>query len=317
MGGPKTELEFECGVYVDPKSGEIYAVDNDTKDHVTVFSPEARGDVAPDRTIHTPHGAFGIVVDEERREISLSVEHDNAVVTYRKSASGEEAPSRLLQGDKTLLADPHGMVLDTKDNLLFVTNHGSVHEVRPPGQANNYGTRVHGTYGNKQNWPLTRDDAVLGSGKNLPPSITVYARGASGNTAPLRVISGPKTQMDWPSGLAYNPRTNEIFVANDMGNSVLVFDTSADGDVAPLRVLKGPKSLIKNPTGLFFDTKNNELWVANFGNHTAVAFKPDASGDTAPLRVIRSAPAKDPALGIGNPSSVAYDPKREELLVPN
>ena len=122
--------------------------------------------------------------------------------------------------------------------------------------------------------------------------------------------------MNWPSGLAFDPQTNELFVANDTGNSVLVFNASANGDVAPLRVLKGPKSLISNPTGVFFDSKNNELWVTNFGNHTATVYNPMASGDIAPLRVIRSAPAKEPSLGIGNPSSPAYDSKRDELSSP-
>jgi DNA-binding beta-propeller fold protein YncE len=317
VGGLKTEMVLECGVYVDPKSGDIYAVDNDVEDEVTVFSPEARGNVAPDRKVHTPHGAFGIAVDEEHQEMMVSVEHDNAVVAYKKNAGTDDAPIRLIQGDNTLLADPHGMALDTKDDLLFVVNHGSTHQVRPPGEAQNYGTRIHGTYGNKQNWPLTRDDAVPGSGKDLPASITVYRREQSGNTAPLRVISGPKTQLDWPSGVAYDPKTDEIFVANDMTSSILVFSTSADGDVAPLRVLKGPKSLIKNPTGLVYDVQNDELWVANFGNHTATVYKPTASGDTPPLRVIRSAPAKEATEELGRPSDVAYDSKREELLVPN
>jgi hypothetical protein len=43
----------------------------------------------------------------------------------------------------------------------------------------------------------------------------------------------------------------------------------------------------------------------------------DASGDVPPLRVIRSGPLDEPALGIGNPHPVAYDSKREEILVPN
>ena len=164
VGGLKTNIEFQCGLYVDPKNGDIYAVNNDTKDHLTIFSPEARGNVAPDRQIRTPHGTFGIAVDEEHQEILLSVQHDNAVVTYKKSAANEDAPIRLLQGDNTLLADPHGMVLDTKNDLLFVANHGSVHDVRPQGESHNFGTRVHGQV-TKENWPLSRDDAVLGSGK--------------------------------------------------------------------------------------------------------------------------------------------------------
>src|ERR1700688_2885626 len=123
--------------------------------------------------------------------------------------------------------------------------------------------------------------------------------------------------MDWPTALTLDPERNELFVANDGGNSILVFDPSASGDVAPLRILKGPKSLVSNPTGVYLDKKNEELWVANFGNHTSAAYKPTASGDTAPIRVIRSAKASDSVPGMGNPHPIAYDTKREEILVPN
>ena len=39
--------------------------------------------------------------------------------------------------------------------------------------------------------------------------------------------------------------------------------------------------------------------------------------DASPLRVIRSAPPDKPTLSIGNPHPVAYDGKREQILVPN
>ena len=123
--------------------------------------------------------------------------------------------------------------------------------------------------------------------------------------------------MNWPTGIAFDPRSNELYVANDMGDSILVFNSSASGDVAPIRVLTGTETLIKNPTGVYVDANNDELWVANFGNHTATAYKLTAAGDTAPQRVIRSAPRDQPTLSIGNPHPVAYDSKREQLLVPN
>ena len=75
--------------------------------------------------------------------------------------------------------------------------------------------------------------------------------------------------------------------------------------------------LISNPTGVYLDTKNHELWVASFGNHTAAAYNPTANGDAAPIRIIRSAPANRPVPGMGNPHPIAYDSKREEILVPN
>jgi DNA-binding beta-propeller fold protein YncE len=315
IGGLKTRIEFQSGVYIDPKNGDIYAVNNDTVDTLVIFSRGAKGDVRPDRELHTPHGTFGIAVDEEHEELLLTVQHDSAVVTFQKMAKSEDAPIRLLQGDHTLLADPHGMALDTKDDLIFVTNHGSVHQVRPGSVAAS--GRIRESDLQKSNWPLGFSNAIPGSGKNLPPSITVYPRTASGDAAPVRVIQGPKTQMNWPTGIAFDPRSNELFVANDMGDSILVFNASASGDVAPIRVLKGPKTLIKNPTGVYVDTSNDELWVANFGNHTVTAYKLNAASDTAPLRVIRSAPVDQPTLSIGNPHPVAYDSKREQLLVPN
>ena len=311
IGGLNTKIEFQCGLYIDPATGDIYAVNNDTVDTLVVFSRKAVGDVVPDRELHTPHGTFGIAVDEEAKELFLSVQHDNALVVYNKMEKGYEAPIRVVQGSHTGLADPHGMVLDAKNKLLFVANHGSYHEVRAPFPGEKRRETVF------PGFPLSREDAVPGSGKLLPPSITVYASNVKGDAAPLRVIQGPQTQMDWPTALTLDPERNELFVANDGGNSILVFDASASGDVAPLRVLKGPKSLVSNPTGVYLDKKNEELWVANFGNHTSAVYKPSASGDTPPIRVIRSAKASDSVPGMGNPHPIAYDTKRDQILVPN
>ena len=272
-----------------------------------IFSRQAKGDVPPDRELHTPHGTFGIAVDEDKEEMFLAIQHDNAVVVYHKYASGDDAPIRLLQGDRTLLADPHGIALDTKNQLMFVTNYGATSTARPDGQSRGGESRP--------NWPVST--VVPGSGRFLPPSITVYHMDASGDTPPLRVMQGPKTRLNWATGIAIDPDRGELYVANDMGDEILIFNAADGGDVAPKRSLKGPKTLIKNPTGLFLDFENDELWVTNFGNHTATVYKRGASGDTPPLRVIRSGPSDAVAPMMGNPHPVAYDSKRDELLVPN
>ena len=307
IGGLQTKIEFQCGLYIDPTNGDIYAVNNDTVDTLVIFNRQAKGNVPPTRELHTPHGTFGIAVDEAAQEMFLTVQHDNAVVVFPKYAQKEDAPVRLLQGGKTQLADPHGIAIDTKNNLMFVSNYGNFH-AKEQGGAPSRGQQ-------KANWPTTTE--VPGSGKFFPPSITVYPLKAGGDVAPLRVITGPKTQMNWPAHLAVDEDRGELYVANDMGDSVIVFSTTANGDATPVRVLKGPKTMIKNPTGVFLDKKNNELWVASFGNHAATVFRRDAAGDTAPLRVIRSGPLGEPALGIGNPHPITYDTKREEIIVPN
>ena len=288
IGGHETKTEFNCGLYIDPKTGDIYSVNNDTLDTMSVFSRNARGNVHPDRELHTPHGTYGIAVDEEAQELYLTVQHNNAVIVYRKMAQGEEKPIRTLEGAHTRLADPHGVAIDTRNQLLFVANYGNAKNRRIPG-----------------------------SGTFEPPSITVYPLHASGDTAPLRVITGPQTQLNWPAHLYADAEHGEVFVANDGESSILVFRGTDSGNVAPTRVLKGAKTQVKNPTGIFVDTVHDELVVANMGNHSATVYPRAAQGDTPPLRTIRTAPLGQPALMIGNPGSVAYDTKRDAIITPN
>src|SRR3954469_15449567 len=161
IGGLKTKIEFQSGLYLDAKNGDIYAVNNDTVDRLVVFSRQAKDDVRPDRQVHTPHGTFAIAVDEEHQEMLLTVQHDSAVVTFAKAAKTEDAPMRLLQGEHTLLADPHGIALDAKNDVIFVLNHGSVHQFHSGPQS--FERTWAGSQG-KANWPLGFGNAIPGSG---------------------------------------------------------------------------------------------------------------------------------------------------------
>ena len=75
IGGIETHIEFNCGLYVDQASGDIYSVTNDTIDTLTIFSREKRGNTSPTRELYTPHGTFGIAVDEGREEMFLASQH--------------------------------------------------------------------------------------------------------------------------------------------------------------------------------------------------------------------------------------------------
>ena len=306
--GENTWLEYACGVYVDPANGDIYGINNDTLNWMTVFDRNAKGNATPNRKLATPHTTFGIVADEETQELLMTIQDDHAVVTFKKAAKDNDATVRVIQGPKTQMADPHGIALDPKTGLIYVTNWGTFNERKYEGVPPRYG---------KTNWPVARTYNIPGSGKIQPPSITVYRKDARGDVAPLRVIQGPKTLMNWPTSIAVHPDRGELFVANDTSDTVTVYRTDADGDAAPIRVLKGPRSMIKNPTGVTLDLVNNELWVANFGSHSATVFPVDASGDPTPKRVIRSGRPGEGSPMLGNPHTIAYDTKRDQLLVSN
>lgn len=321
IGGLKTLSQFPSDVYLDPTNGDIYVPNNDSLEGMNVFSRKAQGNVAPDRHLQAaPYGSFGIVIDEERQELLMTIQHDGAVAVWKKMANDKDTPVRLIQGDRTQMADPHGIALDPKNKLIFVTNYGTSHQTKQQPTEPGGKPRV-------ANWPAGnlgiggigryRYEVLLGTGRFDLPSVTVYSKDAEGNVAPIRVIRGPKTGLSWPTGIAVDPDRGEVYVANDTGHSVTVYSADANGDVAPIRTLKGPRSLIKNPTGVFVDTANDEVWVANFGNHTATVYHRTANGDAEPLRVIRTAPLDTPATFISNPFSIVYDTRREEVLVPN
>lgn len=322
IAGTNTQTEMLCGVYIDPKTLEVYVTNNDTVNWMPVFSREARGNVAPDRGLATPHRTWGIAADELRQELYMTIQSPPAVIVYRKAAAGAEEPLRVLEGDATELADPHGIAVDTKNNVVFVTNHGHRDFYGGPAISTMKGTwdewiRSNGfpVQTGLRSYPRqTRPE--LGGRFDLP-SIAVYARGAAGNTAPLRVIKGPKTQLNWPGHIVLHEGRNEVFVANDADDSILVFRATDRGDVAPVRVIKGPRSGLKNPSGIALDAVHDELWVANMGHYTATVYSVTASGDAPPLRTIRSGPADRVGLMIGNPGAVGYDTKRQEILVPN
>jgi DNA-binding beta-propeller fold protein YncE len=304
IGGLNTATQYQSSVYVDPATGDIYATNNDTVHEVSIFPRTAQGDVRPARTMPTVYGSFSVAADEERQELFYTVQHSGAVMVFNKKASARDndVAVRMILGKSTQLADPHGIAFDSMRKVIYVANWGTSREfIRDPKAGRTEYTQA----------------AVPGSGKFVPPSITVYPANADQDVAPLRVIQGPKTGLDWPTNIAVDAKRGELYVANSGSHSVLVFDVNAKGDEAPIRVLKGPRTELQFPTGVFFDAASDEVWVANFGGHTATVFARDARGDAAPKRVIRSAPRDEPTPGISNPYSIAYDPGREEVIVPS
>jgi DNA-binding beta-propeller fold protein YncE len=303
MIGPETNIGFVAGIMIDPKKREVFAVNNDIEDTMLVLPCEAKGNVRPSRLLSVPHQAWGLAYSPARKEMAVSVEMHNGIVFYRLDADGVEAPLRAMQGPNTGLADPHGIAWDEAHNEIAIANHGNFR-----GLAKNTGS------GCTPSTALS-DDAEVG--QYLPPSITVYPANAKGDQKPSRTIQGSKTQLDWPMGLAMDPVHNEIAIVNNGDNSVLFYRRTDTGDVAPVRAIRGPRTRINRPMGIAIDTKNDEVWVANFADHTALAFNRSDNGDQAPKRIIRNAPAGTPSAGFGNPMAMAYDSKREEILVPN
>jgi len=307
--GPATGMMFVASVALDPARREIFTVDNDIGDRLETFSYDQMGNVKPTRVLEVPHQAWGIGLSQKRDEVALTVESSRMVVVYRRDSQEKDLPIRVLRGPATGMGDPHGIGFDDVNDELVVANHGNqTSGVFRREQRTNESDRA------RTGKPI--QDPWRG-GRWEQPSLTIYRADAAGDAEPVRRIQGPKTGLDWPMGISVDTANNEIAVANNGDSSVRIFRRTAAGDVAPVRIIKGARTGISGPMGVAVDSKNDEIWVSNYGEHTAVVFARTASGDVSPKRILRNAPAGAPTSGFGNPGAVAFDTKRNEILVPN
>jgi hypothetical protein len=72
------------------------------------------------------------------------------------------------------------------------------------------------------------------------PSVTVYAPGANGNVAPLRIVNGASTGLNSPFGVAVDAAGN-LYVANNGGipPGITVYGSGANGNATPIRTISG------------------------------------------------------------------------------
>ena len=159
--------------------------------------------------------------------------------------------------------------------------------------------------------------------------ILTFRGSANGDEAPIRVISGPRTQITNPARIALDPVHNEIYIPN--GDRLLVFPRDGQGDVAPIRIIEGPDTQLSAST-VQIDPVHNLIIVGGgaFGDRTpaerarqqvisgdrgerggqVLIFNRTDNGNVKPLRVIRGPNSKLSRIGL-----MAVYPPKELILV--
>ncbi len=114
----------------------------------------------------------------------------------------------------------------------------------------------------------------------VPAGIYTFDAYATGDTAPLHVISGASTTFVFP--WAIKEHAGELFVADPSNNSVDVFPEDGEGDIAPIRQIIGPTTGITQPYPIAI--LNDEIYVGS--TQKVLVFPLTATGDVAPTRTI-------------------------------
>ncbi len=276
---------------------------------VFAYPANANGNVAPVATLHSDsylQYVFGGLALDTNRNLYVTGSGTNAdgVIVYAPGANGDPTPAATISGGDTQLNGERGLALDDSGKIYVVNTESPSINVYPAG-ANGDVAPIAVIYGNNTQ---DYDPVALAVGPNglvyvvsyqggnrTDPAILVFAKGADGNVAPIRTISGANTGLlNYATyGLALDGHQN-LYVSEDNGGpsgagGILVFGTRASGNVAPIRSIGGSDTGLNAPLALAIQKKN--LYVANNGSFgslsPSITVYPDtANADAAPLQTI-------------------------------
>jgi hypothetical protein len=259
---------------------------------VTVYARTANGNVAPLRTISGAATGldvpFAVVVDPIADELFVA-NATGSITVYPRTANGNVAPRRMLGGFTTgagaiALDAVNGEIFVSASNRILVFPRTATGSVPPLRSISGAATGLVSPAGILVD--PARNEVVVTNQNQFVNSVTTFSRTASGNVAPLRTLSGAATGLNGPSGVALDPVTDQLLVANLTGGSVTAYARTASGNTAPLRTLAGVGTGLISPYGLAVDSIHHELFVSDLTTTSVGVFPREAAGNTAPLRTV-------------------------------
>lgn len=319
------------GWAVDPVNDEVIAMFQRNPGAIAVFdrvSGELKRRIRGERTgLADPKGLSVDLVNDEIFGTSGGLRYDvgpaaPSITVYSRTASGNVAPLRRVQGPRTGLSLPQHIHVDAANNEMAIANGGahsiSVFARDADGDAAPLRTIAGALTGLKDPTGVfidaVHDEILVTSWGNH--TIRVYPRTADGDVAPLRVIAaggGPQLGIGNPGSMAIDLVNDEFAVTNCVSHPrIAIFDRLADGQVAPKRVIYGPDTRIgRSAHGVWIDSVNDEIAYANEPENSILIFDRLADGNVPPKRVVQG-----PNTGIQRANAgVFVDSVNDELLL--
>lgn len=272
---------------------------------VSVFARLANGNVKPQRVIEGQGTALsrtmhGVAYDDVNDEMSIPVALGGAILVFRGGASGEEAPIRVIQGEKTRLIRPqtiavdpvHDEILvgDTTARAVFVFDRRANGDVAPKRVLYGDKTKLLDVVGVAVD--PGRNVIVVASRSASTIGLITFNRTDTGNVAPRTVISGPKTGLAHFRQVAVDPGTGRIFLAQQSMRE------------KQLEAYRGDKPRPEEE----FKRAVTAASTGRTGPGFIGVWDIDDNGDVPPRGLIQG-----PMSRLISPGGIALDPKRGEV----
>jgi glucose/arabinose dehydrogenase len=262
IAGADTGLSIPLKIATD-SIGDIYVLNFNSV--VTAYAAGSAGDATPMATLNVslnansfatsmavgPSGKLYVANGCNQRHCLGG--GSGAVAVYPPGSDGNATPSTVIAGPNTQMASPSAVAVD-QSGSIYVTNKGPMKCTHFPGG---------------------RSCSPNGHG-----SITVYARGSSGDVAPTATITGANTGLQFPFGISLDSNGN-IYVLNGAESpstfvrvgqtqgavgvpkagffigptrfltiEILIFAAGSNGDAAPIGKIGGPFSGLDAAEGI-------------------------------------------------------------------
>jgi hypothetical protein len=253
ISGPNTGLGSPVGVAVG-LDGTIYVSNDAPSGSITVYAPLSTGDAVPIKTLTCGGLAqpAGISLDG-LGNLFVANAAGRSISVFAPTDSGCVTGNRIIVGDHTCLLEPRDVDVRV-DGTAYVASRGSV-EVYAPGASGDAmpKRKITGsktmleTFSEGVSLDSTFNIYVTSIGAHRPGRVTVYSPMATGDVAPIRMISGPASTLNAVNKIELDA-TDEAFVTN--GAAIDVFAAGANGPVAPTRIIAGSNTTLNMPMGL-------------------------------------------------------------------
>ncbi len=216
--GPNTQLTDPHGVFLDGKNDEIFVANHDSWHSV------GTGEIDP-YSIQAGDPGSGNVQESSSAFISTGRFNAFSITVHSRTATGDAAPLRVIQGPQTQLRLPMKLHVDTVHNEIAVANSGDDSILIFPRLAAGNAVpvrRIKGSFTELNNptgvYIDSKNDEIWVASPGSH-SLSVFERTANGNVAPLRVIRSAPAEaasvgLGNPGGVTYDPMRKQILVPN-------------------------------------------------------------------------------------------------------
>lgn len=254
IAGSRTMITTPVSFAIDDM-GRIYVL-NKAPAAVLEFAASANGNVSPQSVLQGSKTgledpvAIAIGVDG----VLFVADSRTGISMFARSASGDEAPTRILGPRAGVPIGLTGMGVDQLGEVYYTTREAdavtAIYAMPKNGIVQSY--RIAGTQtGIKNPTALSVDRfgrIYLSNGDN---SSLLFEGGARGNVAPYISLRGSNTLLSRPAMSGFDTAAC-IFTPNRGNNTVVEFDPATSGNARPTLVYRGNKTKLDDPISVVY-----------------------------------------------------------------